>query len=136
VGIWICCIRQAQPQVPVPHRWLEVSVRHGFCTFLRLSDSHCSGVYRSAHKYKDAENPEADPRHVTRVHPLVRTSPATGWKSLYVNQAMTVGIEGLDKKESDAILNHLYESVLPPHLLKAPEDCHTDASGHGPNQCV
>jgi alpha-ketoglutarate-dependent taurine dioxygenase len=70
------------------------------------------------------------------VHPLVRTNPATGWKSLYVNQAMTVGIEGLDKKESDAILNHLYESVLPPHLLKAPEDFHTDDSGHGPNQCV
>ena len=75
----------------------------------KLNQWKRSGIYRSAHKYKDAENPEAEPRHVTRVHPLVRTNAATGWKSLYVNQAMTVGIEGLDKKESDAILNHIYE---------------------------
>jgi hypothetical protein len=38
----------------------------------------------------------------------VRTHPVTGWKSLFINQAMTVGIEGLDKAESDTILNYLY----------------------------
>ena len=42
-----------------------------------------SGIYRSAHKYKDAENPDADQTFVTRVHPLVRTHPVTGWKSLF-----------------------------------------------------
>lgn len=41
-------------------------------------------------------------------HPIVRVHPATGWKSLYVNRAMTVRIVGLDKGESDTILNYLY----------------------------
>jgi len=68
-----------------------------------------NGIYRSAHKYKDANNPDAEPTYVTRVHPLVRTHPATGFKTLFVNRSMTVGIEGLDKAESDAILNHIYD---------------------------
>jgi len=67
-----------------------------------------NGIYRSAHKYRDANNPDAEPKYVERVHPLVRTHPATGWKTLFVNRSMTVGIEGLDKAESDAILNHIF----------------------------
>ncbi|KAK8844848.1 hypothetical protein IAR55_006698 [Kwoniella newhampshirensis] len=76
-------------------------------TFKKLLDG-LNGIYRSAHKYKDQENPEADAKYVTRVHPLIRTHPVTGWKALWINQAMTVGIEGLDKAESDVILNYLY----------------------------
>jgi len=68
-----------------------------------------NGIYRSAHKYKDANNPDAEPKFVERVHPLVRTHPATGFKTLFVNRQMTVGIEGLDKSESDAILNYIYD---------------------------
>ncbi|RXK36037.1 hypothetical protein M231_06685 [Tremella mesenterica] len=67
-----------------------------------------NGIYRSAHKYKDAEDPEGDAKYVTRVHPLIRTHPVTGWKALWINQSMTVGIQGFDKVESDAILNYLY----------------------------
>ncbi|KAK4685092.1 sulfonate dioxygenase, partial [Tremellales sp. Uapishka_1] len=66
-----------------------------------------NGIYRSAHRYKDEKNPDADKTFVTRVHPLVRTHPVTGWKSLFINRAMTVGIEGFDQAESDAILNYL-----------------------------
>ncbi|RSH93610.1 hypothetical protein EHS25_006256 [Saitozyma podzolica] len=76
-------------------------------TFKKLLDG-LNGIYRSAHRYKDANDPDADAKYVTRVHPLVRTHPVTGWKSLFINQAMTVGIEGLDKAESDTILNYLY----------------------------
>lgn len=68
-----------------------------------------NGIYRSAHKYRDANNPDAEPQYVNRIHPIVRNNPATGWKSLYVNRSMTVGIEGLDKDESDLILNHIYD---------------------------
>jgi len=66
-------------------------------------------VYISAHKYLDENNPDAPPKNVERVHPLVRTHPVTGWKSLYVNRAMTSRIEGLDKPESDLILNYLFD---------------------------
>ncbi|KAJ6617508.1 hypothetical protein B0H10DRAFT_2176396 [Mycena sp. CBHHK59/15] len=69
----------------------------------------CSGIYRSAHQYKDANDPSAPPRHVHIVHPLVRTHPVTGFKTIFANRAMTVGIEGLDKAESDAILNHIHD---------------------------
>ncbi|WVF67006.1 hypothetical protein IAT40_001749 [Kwoniella sp. CBS 6097] len=76
-------------------------------TFKKILDG-LNGIYRSAHRYKDQDDPEADAKYVTRVHPLVRTHPVTGWKALFINQAMTVGIEGLDKAESDAILGYLY----------------------------
>jgi len=64
-------------------------------------------VYVSAHKYLKREDPNAGPVHIERVHPLVRVHPATGWKSLWVNRAMTKSIVGLDKAESDLILGYL-----------------------------
>ncbi|KAF1847960.1 TauD-domain-containing protein [Cucurbitaria berberidis CBS 394.84] len=66
-------------------------------------------VYRSAHPYLDRENPTAGPKFLERIHPLVRVHPATGWKALWVNRAMTDRIVGLDKAESDVILNYLYD---------------------------
>ncbi|ORY68278.1 taurine dioxygenase [Pseudomassariella vexata] len=66
-------------------------------------------VYRSAHPYLDREKPEAGPKFIERVHPLVRVHPATGWKALWVNRAMTDRIVGLDRAESDVILNYLYD---------------------------
>ena len=59
-----------------------------------------TAIYRSAHKYVDRADPGAGPKFVEREHPLVRVHPATGWKSLWVNRAMTVRIVGLDKPES------------------------------------
>ncbi|CRK06959.1 hypothetical protein BN1708_009752 [Verticillium longisporum] len=66
-------------------------------------------VYRSAHPYLDRDEPNAGPKHIERTHPLVRVHPATGWKALWVNRAMTDRIVGLDKAESDVILNYLYD---------------------------
>ena len=66
-------------------------------------------VYRSAHPYLDKENPNAGPKYIERTHPLVRVHPATGWKALWVNRAMTDRIVGLDKAESDVILGYLYD---------------------------
>ncbi|GME80758.1 unnamed protein product [Ambrosiozyma monospora] len=66
-------------------------------------------VFVSAHKYLDRNDPFAGPKRIERVHPLVRTHPATGWKSLFVNRAMTTRILGVSPVESDIILNYLFD---------------------------
>ncbi|GME77072.1 unnamed protein product [Ambrosiozyma monospora] len=66
-------------------------------------------VYVSAHKYLDRDDPFGGPKNIERVHPLVRTHPSTGWKSLFVNKAMTRRILGVSPVESDIILNYLFD---------------------------
>jgi alpha-ketoglutarate-dependent taurine dioxygenase len=87
----------------------------GYSAYEKLSPSFRKiidgkrAIYRSAHPYLDRKNPEAGPKYLEREHPLVRTHPATGWKALWVNRAMTDRIVGLDKAESDLILGYLYD---------------------------
>lgn len=47
---------------------------------------------------------------ITR-HPLVRTHPVTGYKSVFANPGFTRAIVGVSKDESDAILNLLYNLI-------------------------
>ncbi|RMZ78715.1 hypothetical protein DV737_g3755, partial [Chaetothyriales sp. CBS 132003] len=76
--------------------------------FRKLIDGKLA-VYRSAHAYLDRDDPTSGPRFIERTHPLVRVHPATGWKALWVNRAMTSRIVGLDKAESDVILGYLFD---------------------------
>ncbi len=47
-------------------------------------------------------------------HPVVRTHPETGRKSLYVNAAFTQHIADMEKEESDRLLRHLYAQAATP----------------------
>ena len=49
-------------------------------------------------------------------HPVVRTHPLTGRKSLFVNRTFTTRIVGLRKHESDAILEMLYRHIETPEF--------------------
>ncbi|CAJ0547689.1 Ff.00g044430.m01.CDS01 [Fusarium sp. VM40] len=49
------------------------------------------------------------------VHPLIRTNPVTGWKSVFVNKGFTKRINGLSKDESDTLLAYLFNLVTQNH---------------------
>lgn len=47
-------------------------------------------------------------------HPVVRTHPVSGRKSIYVNRAFTRRIDGMEPAESDALLERLYHQAWIP----------------------
>jgi len=52
-------------------------------------------------------------------HPVVRTHPETGRKTLFVNRAFTQHIVGLDRDDSDALLDQLYrQSSFPEYQCR------------------
>ncbi|EFX06123.1 taurine catabolism dioxygenase [Grosmannia clavigera kw1407] len=48
-------------------------------------------------------------------HPVIRTNPVTGWKSVYVNKGFTKRINGVTKDESDMLLSYLLNLVTQNH---------------------
>ena len=52
----------------------------------------------------------------TSEHPVVRTHPETGRKSLFVNCAHTLRFVGLSEAESAPILNFLYQHQIKPEF--------------------
>ncbi|KAF7552476.1 hypothetical protein G7Z17_g4289 [Cylindrodendrum hubeiense] len=49
------------------------------------------------------------------IHPIIRTNPVTGWKSVFVNRGFTKRINGISKDESDVLLNYLFNLVTQNH---------------------
>lgn len=50
------------------------------------------------------------------LHPIVRTHPDTGRKSLYVSRAHTIRIEGLTEQESQPIIDFLQAHIVRPEF--------------------
>jgi alpha-ketoglutarate-dependent taurine dioxygenase len=49
------------------------------------------------------------------VHPLIRTNPVTGWRSVYVNKGFTKRINEVTRDESDALLAYLFNLLTQNH---------------------
>ncbi len=54
---------------------------------------------------------------ISFAHPVVRTHPATGRKSLYVNRLMTHHIEGLPPEESERLLALMFDTIERPEFV-------------------
>lgn len=71
---------------------------------------------RQAEEAASAPSPTAQRsnREPDRLQPLVRTHPVTGCKALYLNDEMTVGIEGMADDEGVPLLRRLCEIATAP----------------------
>ncbi|KAH7304355.1 hypothetical protein BKA65DRAFT_521379 [Rhexocercosporidium sp. MPI-PUGE-AT-0058] len=97
---------------PAYRRFLEgLSVTYIGEAFLQAVREH----------HKIMEGPRGSPnnvgRHLTAVHPIVRTNPVTGWKSVYAVGNCAKYVNELSPKESDSVLQMLRGTLLENHDL-------------------
>ena len=65
---------------------------------------------RDVNEYYDIKVPDS-------LHPMVRTHPITGQKSLYVSPRFTVAIDGIDNIEGQRLLDELFEHQKKPEFI-------------------
>jgi alpha-ketoglutarate-dependent taurine dioxygenase len=57
-------------------------------------------------------------KQLSTVHPLVRTNPVTGWKSIFAIGNFPKIINELDTEESEELLQKFYHVILDNHDLQ------------------
>ena len=77
---------------------------------------HGHDIARVFAKRLSKEADELRAKYPVQDHPVIRTHPETGRRAIYVNTAFTECINGLTKKESDWLLEHLYAQAANPEI--------------------
>lgn len=110
--------------IEIPSKGGETVFANGYMAYERLPESVKSRIegLRATHVYDyggkgtDRKNMVSIEDGISQAHPIARTHPATGRKSLFVNKLMTHSIEGLDSDESETLLNVMFETISQPDL--------------------
>lgn len=69
-------------------------------------------IYRG--RYNNQNHDDTNLTYPRNVHPVVRTHPVTGRKSIFVNKTFTTQINEIPKAESDSVLAFLYSHCAKP----------------------
>ncbi|HVY17317.1 MAG TPA: TauD/TfdA family dioxygenase [Rhodopila sp.] len=88
--------------------------------------------YRGTYKNLGVEDKPVYPK---AEHPVIRTHPVTGRKSIYVNRGFTKRILGIPRDESQAILNYLWDLAEDP-LFQCRFRWSENAVAFWDNRCV
>ncbi|KAJ3306307.1 hypothetical protein HDU76_004842 [Blyttiomyces sp. JEL0837] len=89
-----------------------------------LNARHNADFFKYIAKHRGNEirtnrgSPENQGDDLTAIHPVIRTHPVTGWKSVFVNQGFTKRIEGVSKDESDLLLEFIFKLISQNHDLQ------------------
>ncbi len=79
-----------------------------------------SALHASEHvypgRYVDHGADETGAHTPSAVHPVIRTHPETGRRSIFVNPSFTVAIDGMTPAHSDALLDDLHEHCTRPEF--------------------
>jgi hypothetical protein len=81
--------------------------------FLRAVESGRVSLYE-----KPRGSPANVGKHLSATHPLVRTNPVTGWKSLFAIGNFPKVINELDPEESEELLQKFYQVILDNHDIQ------------------
>lgn len=81
-----------------------------------LHGLHCYDTKRASARAKDRTDVEKTETDKPAIHPIVRTHPDTGRKSLYLNFNRIDRIQELGEQESDALLDELFAHIDQPRF--------------------